>query len=105
MYAVIKSGGKQHRVIPGELLDLEKLDLPEGKSFDFDKVMLIADGDEIQIGTPYLKEGKVTAEVVSHGRAKKIRIIKFHRRKQYHKQAGHRQAFTKVKITDISGGK
>jgi len=105
MYAVIESGGKQHRVISGELLKLEKLDLPEGKSFDFDKVMMIADGEDIQIGTPYLQDGKVTAEVISHGRAKKINIIKFSRRKQYRKQAGHRQGYTEVKITDISGSK
>ena len=105
MYAVIESGGKQHRVIPGELLKLEKLDLPEGKSFDFDKVMLIGDGEDVHIGTPYLEAGKVTAEVISHGRAKKISIIKFTRRKQYRRQAGHRQGYTEVKIIDISGSK
>lgn len=105
MYAVIESGGKQHRVVPGELLKLEKLDLPEGKSFDFDKVMLIADGEDVHIGTPYLEGARVTAAVISHGRAKKINIIKFIRRKQYRRQAGHRQGYTQVKITDISGSK
>ena len=105
MYAVIESGGKQHRVITGELLKLEKIDLPEGKSFDFDKVMLIAEGEDVEIGTPYLEGGKVSAEVISHGRAKKINIVKFTRRKQYRKQAGHRQSYTEVKITDISRSK
>jgi large subunit ribosomal protein L21 len=105
MYAVIESGGKQHRVEPGECLKLEKLDIAEGKAFDFDKVMMIGDGDDVQIGTPYVEGGKVTAEVVTHGRAKKINIVKFHRRKQYHKQAGHRQWFTEVRIKEISGSK
>ncbi|HIG40374.1 MAG: 50S ribosomal protein L21 [bacterium] len=104
MYAVIKSGGKQHRVEPGEVLDLEKLDAEAGETISFDEVMMIGDGEDIKIGTPLVEGGKVTAEVVKHGRGDKITIIKFHRRKHYRRQAGHRQWFTKVKITDISGG-
>jgi len=105
MYAVIESGGKQHRVVPGERLKLEKLDVAEGNSVDFDKVMMIADGNDVQVGTPYVDGGKVTAEVVGHGRARKVNIIKFIRRKQYRKQQGHRQWFTEVMIKEISGGK
>ncbi len=105
MYAVIESGGKQHRVEPGEVLQLEKLDIAEGDIVDFDKVMMIGEGEDIQIGTPYVEGGKVTAEVLSHGRGKKITIIKMQRRKHYRRQAGHRQAFTEVKIKEISGGK
>ena len=105
MYAVIKSGGKQHRVEPGEVLQLEKLDVAEGETVDFDEVMMIGEGDNVQIGVPYVEGGKVTAEVVSHGRDDKITIIKMRRRKHYRRQAGHRQSFTEVKIKEISGGK
>ena len=104
MYAVIKSGGKQHRVEPGEVLELEKLNAEAGETIDFEEVMLIGDGADIKIGAPYIDGGKVTAEVVEHGRGTKITVIKMHRRKHYRRQAGHRQSFTKVKITDISGG-
>ena len=105
MYAVIESGGKQHKVTDGEILNLEKLDLPAGETFDFEKVMLIGDGTDIKIGSPYVEGSKVSAEVLSHGRGKKIRIIKFNRRKHYRRQAGHRQWYTQVKITGIAGGK
>lgn len=105
MYAVIESGGKQHRVVAGETLKLEKLDIEAGKKFEFDKVMLVANGDDIQIGTPYVEGAKVSAEVLSHGKADKIRIIKFNRRKNYRRQAGHRQWYTEVRITDIPGSK
>ncbi len=105
MYAVIESGGKQHKVTDGEILNLEKLDLPAGETFDFEKVMLIGDGTDVKIGSPYVEGSKVSAEVLSHGRGKKIRIIKFNRRKHYRRQAGHRQWYTQVKITGIAGGK
>ena len=104
MYAVIKSGGKQHRVEPGEVLELEKLDVEAGGTVNFEEVLLIGDGENIKVGAPFVDGAKVTAEVVEHGRGKKITIIKFHRRKNYRRQAGHRQSFTKVKITEISGG-
>ena len=104
MYAVIESGGKQHRVEPGEVLRLEKLDASEGETVNFDKVMMIGEGENIQIGTPFVDGGVVTAEVVSHGRGDKITIIKMRRRKHYRRQAGHRQSFTEVKIKEISGG-
>ena len=104
MYAVIESGGKQHRVEPGEVLRLEKLDASEGETVNFDKVMMIGEGENIQIGPPFVDGGAVTAEVVSHGRGDKITIIKMRRRKHYRRQAGHRQYFTEVKIKEISGG-
>ena len=104
MYAVIESGGKQHRVEPGEVLRLEKLDASEGETVNFDKVMMIGEGENIQIGTPFVDGGAVTAEVVGHGRGEKITIIKMRRRKHYRRQAGHRQYFTEVKIKEISGG-
>lgn len=104
MYAVIKSGGKQHRVVPGEVLKLEKLDVDTGATVDFDEVMMIGEGADIKIGKPFVEGGKVTAEVIAHGRGKKVNIVKFRRRKHYRRQAGHRQAFTQVKIKEISGG-
>ena len=104
MYAVIKSGGKQHRVQEGEYLRLEKLEVATGESVDFDEVLMVADGDNIKIGTPLVEGGKVTAEVLSHGRADTVKIIKFNRRKHSRKQMGHRQWFTEVKITSISAG-
>ncbi len=104
MYAVIESGGKQHRVEPGEVLKLEKLAASEGETIDFKNVMMIGEGGDVKIGTPYVKGGKVTAEVVRHGRGDKITIIKMKRRKHYRRQAGHRQWFTEVKIKKISGG-
>ena len=104
MYAVIESGGKQHRVEPGEVLKLEKLDVAAGDTIDFDKVMMIGEGSDVKIGAPYVKGGKVTAEVVCHGRGDKITVIKMKRRKHYRRQAGHRQWFTQVIIKEISGG-
>ena len=105
MYAVIESGGKQHRVEPGEVLRLEKLNAAAGDKIDFDKVMLIGQDDNLTIGTPFVEGGKVSAEVLAQGRGKKVNIIKLKRRKHYRRQAGHRQYYTEVKITDISGGK
>ncbi len=104
MYAVIESGGKQHRVEPGEVLSLEKLDVATGEIIDFDKVLMVADGDNTKVGAPYVDGGKVSAEVISHGRARKVTIIKFRRRKHHRKQMGHRQWYTEVKITAISAG-
>ncbi|MDX1634702.1 MAG: 50S ribosomal protein L21 [Marinobacter sp.] len=103
MYAVIVSGGKQHRVVEGETLKLEKLEIETGGTVEFDRVLLVADGDKVQVGAPVVDGAKVTAEVVSHGRADKIQIIKFRRRKHHMKRQGHRQWFTEVKITGIKG--
>jgi len=100
MYAVIESGGKQHRVIEGETLKLEKIEVATGETVEFDKVLMVG-GDTIKIGTPLLAGSKVTAEVIAHGRHKKIKIIKFNRRKHYRRETGHRQWFTEVKITGI----
>lgn len=103
MYAVIKSGGKQHRVVEGETLKLEKIEIATGESFEFDEVLMLANGDDIKIGEPLVAGAKVTAEVVSHGRGDKVTIIKFRRRKHHMKRQGHRQWYTEVKITGITG--
>ncbi|MDY6816009.1 MAG: 50S ribosomal protein L21 [Pseudomonadota bacterium] len=103
MYAVIVSGGKQHRVKEGETLKLEKLEVETGGTVDFDRVLLVADGDNVKVGAPVVDGARVTAEVVSHGRHDKVQIIKFRRRKHHMKRQGHRQWFTEVKITGIQG--
>lgn len=103
MFAVFSSGGKQHRVTEGEVVRLEMLDAEPGQEVVFDKVLLVADGDNVSVGAPYVDGGKVTGEVVSHDRARKIRIIKFRRRKNYMRRQGHRQWYTDVKITGING--
>lgn len=102
MYAVIKSGGKQHRVTQGEVLKLEKIEAATGDTIQFDEVLLVTDGDNVTIGTPVVEGAAVSAEVLSHGRGEKVRIIKFRRRKHSMKRQGHRQWYTEVKITDIA---
>jgi large subunit ribosomal protein L21 len=102
MHAVIQTGGKQYRVAEGTTLKIEKLELGAGDSVEFDKVLLIQSGEDIKIGQPYIEGGKVTATVVSQGRLKKVRIIKFRRRKHHLKKQGHRQYYTEVQITGIS---
>ena len=101
MYAVIESGGKQHRVTEGEVLQLEKLDAATGDKVEFDKILMVGEGDSVKIGTPYVDGGQVTAEVLKQGRGDKVTIIKFNRRKNYRRKQGHRQWFTEVKITAI----
>ncbi|AWB68697.1 50S ribosomal protein L21 [Saccharobesus litoralis] len=102
MYAVFQSGGKQHRVAAGQTVRLEKIEAEAGSTLEFDNVLLVSNGEDIKIGAPYVEGSKVTAEVVSHGRGEKIKIVKFRRRKHSRKQQGHRQWFTEVKITGIN---
>ncbi len=104
MYAVMVTGGKQYRVAQGDTLKVEKLVAQEGDSIQFDNLLMVADGENIKLGAPYLSGAKVTATVKSHGRADKVLIIKFRRRKHYRKQQGHRQHYTELEITGISAG-
>ena len=101
MYAVIATGGKQYRVTEGETLKVEKIAADEGAEIELDQVLMVADGDNIQVGTPVLDSGKVLARVKSHGRGKKVEIVKFRRRKHHRKQMGHRQSYTEIEITSI----
>ncbi len=103
MFAVIKSGGKQHRVTPGERLKVEKIDAEPGSQIEIDEVLLVGDGERVSLGSPYLPGSKVTATVVRHGRGEKIRVVKFRRRKDSKTTHGHRQWFTELEITAISG--
>ncbi|QVL51067.1 MAG: 50S ribosomal protein L21 [Thiocapsa sp.] len=104
MYAVIQTGGKQYRVSEGDTVKVEKIVAEQGAVVDFDQVLLVADGDDIKVGKPYVEGGKVSATVESHGRGKKVMIVKFRRRKHHLKRQGHRQSFTALKITAISAG-
>jgi len=102
MYAVISTGGKQYKLAQGDVCRIEKLDAEEGATVDLDKVLMIADGDNINIGTPFVDGGKVTATIKAHGRAKKVEIMKFRRRKHHQKRTGHRQYYTEIEVTSIS---
>lgn len=104
MYAVIATGGKQYRVSEGAVLRVEKLDADEGASIEFDRVLLVGDGDSVSVGKPFVDGGKVQATVMSQGKARKVEVLKFRRRKNYRRTKGHRQDFTQVKITGIVAG-
>ena len=101
MFAVIKSGGKQHRVQKGETLKLEKLEIAKGAKVDFGEALMVGEGKDVKIGNPRVKGSKVTGEVVSHGKGDKVTIVKFRRRKHSRSTQGHRQWYTEVKITGI----
>jgi large subunit ribosomal protein L21 len=102
MYAVIVTGGKQYRVEEGQTLKVEKIELATGDSLNLEQVLLVGNGDDVKIGQPVVEGAKVTAEIVAHGRHKKVKIIKFRRRKHSMTQMGHRQWFTELRITSIS---
>jgi large subunit ribosomal protein L21 len=102
MYAVFESGGKQHRVKEGEILKLEKIEAATGDTIEFERVLLLGEGAQVQVGQPLLEGARVSAEVLAQGRHDKIHIIKFKRRKHHMKRTGHRQWYTEVKVTGIS---
>lgn len=104
MYAVIKTGGKQYRVAEGDVLRVEKLDVAEGGSVDFDQVLMVGSGDDVKVGAPVVTGSTVSAEVVRHGQGDKVIGVKFRRRKNYRRTFGHRQRFTEIKITGIRAG-
>ena len=104
MYAVIATGGKQYRVSEGAVLRVEKLGAEEGASIEFDRVLLVGNGDSVSVGKPFVDGGKVQATVMSQGKARKVEILKFRRRQNYRRTNGHRQNFTQVKITGIVAG-
>lgn len=101
-YAIVAAGGKQHRVKVGQKCRLEKMAGEPGQSVELDKVLLVAQGDSVELGAPYLAGSKVIATIVEQGRGEKIRIFKMRRRKGYRRTQGHRQDFTEVEITQIN---
>ncbi|MCU0951727.1 MAG: 50S ribosomal protein L21 [Burkholderiaceae bacterium] len=102
MYAVIKTGGKQYRVAPGDKLKVETLTAEVGQQVTLADVLTVSDGDNVRIGTPLVNGASVKATVVAHGRGPKITIFKMKRRKHYAKSGGHRQNFTELRIDSIA---
>lgn len=104
MNYIIKTGGKQYRVSEGDKLNVESIDAAPGDKIEFPEVLMLRDGDAVEIGTPVIAGAAVTATVLEHGRGDKVRIVKFKRRKHYRRQMGHRQNYTRVEITGIERG-
>ncbi len=104
MHAVIETGGKQYRVESGSRIRVERLTAEEGEVVEFDRVLLVGDGESAVAGTPCVEGGKVSATVLTHGRGRKIKVVKFKRRKGYMRTRGHRQAYTEIEIKDIAAG-
>ena len=104
MYAVFRSGGKQYRAAKGDVLRLEKIEGDEGSTVSFDEVLLVGEGSDIKVGSPTLSGSTVSGKVVKQGKSKKVSVVKFKRRKNYLRQGNHRQFFTEVEITGITGG-
>jgi large subunit ribosomal protein L21 len=104
MYAVFRSGGKQYRAAKGDVLRLEKIEADEGATVKFDEVLLVGEGSDIKVGTPLLSGSAVSGKVVRQGKSKKVPVVKFKRRQNYLRQGTHRQFFTEVEITGITGG-
>jgi len=103
MYAVFRTGGKQYRAAKGDVLRLEKIEADEGATVTFDEVLLIGEGADVKVGDPLLAGGTVSGKVLSQGKTKKVNVIKFKRRQNYLRKGSHRQFYTEVEITDISG--
>lgn len=101
-YAIIQTGGKQYRVAEGDILDVEKLSLEPGQSTTFTDILMIADGDKVSVGAPFVNKASVKAEVVDQWKDEKVIAFKFRRRKGYHRTVGHRRQLTKLKITSIA---
>ncbi len=101
MYAVIKTGGKQYQVKEGDILKIEKLNVEEGSTVDFDEVLLVSNESGVKVGSPFVEGAKVSAEVLEHGKNRKIVVFKYKAKKGYSKKQGHRQPFTRVRINSI----
>lgn len=101
MYAVVETGGKQYRVTVGQTIEVEKLPFAVGERVELDKVLLVADGDEVKVGQPTVKGAKVLATVVEHGKGKKIIVFKYKPKERYRRKKGHRQAYTRLRIEKI----
>jgi large subunit ribosomal protein L21 len=105
MYAVIEAGGKQHKVELGQVLEVDLMQEESGSDHAFENVMLYVDGDDVQIGQPYIQNAKVVAEIVEEVKGEKVSILRFRRRKNSMRKIGHRQRYTRIKIKEINVGK
>ncbi len=101
MYAIIATGGKQYKVSEGDIITIEKLDVPAGEAVAFDQVLSVSDGT-LKVGDPYLKDTTVDGTVIENGRSKKVIVYKYKRKEGYHKKQGHRQYYTRVRIDKIN---
>jgi large subunit ribosomal protein L21 len=102
MYAIVESGGKQYKAVPGTTIEVDRLQVEEGTQIDLDQVLLVADGEDINVGTPMVKGATVKATVVEHFKGKKIIVFKYIPRERYRRKRGHRQQYTRLQIDDIS---
>lgn len=103
MYAIIETGGKQYKVKEGDVITVEKLGVAEGESYTFENVLAVSNGDNFNVGSPYVAGASVSASILGEGKAKKVIIYKYKPKKGYHKKKGHRQPFTELKIEKING--
>lgn len=103
MHAVIRTGGKQYRVKEGDIFNVEKLEVADGQEITFTEVLAVGEGDSLKVGAPLVDGASVRAQVIKSGRLKKLIVFKFKRRKNYKRKRGHRQHFTRIKITQIAG--
>ena len=104
MYAVVKTGGKQYRVAAGDVICVEKLDGQPGEMVKIEDVLLLVDGEQVVVGRPIVAQAAVSAEIVEQDKHRKVIIFKYRRRKRYRRRAGHRQPYTKLKVTAIEAG-
>ena len=102
MYAIIESGGKQYKADPGATGEVDRLQIEAGTQIDFDQVLLVADGEEVKVGTPLVKNAAVKATVVEHFKGKKILVFKYKSAERYRRKQGHRQQYTRLHIDEIS---
>lgn len=100
-FAIIETGGKQYKVELGKTVKVEKLEAEKGSSVSLDKVLLVVDGEKVEVGTPYVKGTAVNAEVLGNGRADKKIVFRYHSKTNYRKKNGHRQPFTEIKVTSL----
>ncbi|MBO4235753.1 MAG: 50S ribosomal protein L21 [Firmicutes bacterium] len=103
MYAVIETGGKQYRVSEGDVITVEKLNVEDGANVELDKVLILGEGSDIKVGTPYIEGAKIMGRVVENGKAKKVVIFKYKSKKDYRKKQGHRQPYTMIEILSLDG--
>ncbi len=103
MYAIVETGGKQYKVTEGTMLMIEKLDVEAGSEYTFDKVLFLNKDGKVQVGAPLIEGAQVVGTVIEHGKDKKIIVFKYKSKKNYRRKQGHRQPFTKVKVTEIRG--
>lgn len=102
-FAIIETGGKQYKVKPGQKIRVEKLNADQGSNLDFDKILLLADGENVKIGTPYVEKAAVEAKVLEQGKDETKIVFKYHSKTRYRKKKGHRQPFTEVEIHGFRG--